>query len=112
MKAPPTRVDLRLSKDHVLEFPKGELLCIHTPGHTPGSIAVLFETGKEKVLFGQDIHGPFSPSFRSDTAQWASSMRHLIEYEADILCEGHFGTIRPARQVTRYIESYLKQYGY
>jgi glyoxylase-like metal-dependent hydrolase (beta-lactamase superfamily II) len=112
MDAPPTRVDLRVQGDHVLEFPKGRLLCIHTPGHTPGSLAVLYDTGKEKVLFGQDIHGPFSRTFRSDTSQWASSMRRLITYEADILCEGHFGIFRPSDRVKQYIQGYLKQYGF
>jgi glyoxylase-like metal-dependent hydrolase (beta-lactamase superfamily II) len=110
MEAPPTRVDLRLTGDQTLEFPNGQLLCLHTPGHTPGSIAVLFNTGNERVLFGQDVHGPFSPAFRSDVAQWASSMRRLMKYEADILCEGHFGIFRPAVQVKRYIESYLEHY--
>ncbi len=83
---------------------------IHTPGHTPGSIALLADNGMYKVLFGQDIHGPFYASFGSDLDAWGESMRALLELEADILCEGHFGIIRPATEVRAYIEGYLRNY--
>ncbi len=84
---------------------------LHTPGHTPGSISLVLDSGLYRVLFGQDIHGPFYASFDSDLDAWASSMRSLIEEEADILCEGHFGIISPASEVRRYIEDYLQNYG-
>ena len=38
-------------------------------------------------------------------------MQKLIELEADILCEGHFGIYSPASAVKKYIEGYLRQYG-
>jgi glyoxylase-like metal-dependent hydrolase (beta-lactamase superfamily II) len=63
-----------------------------------------------KVLFGQDIHGPFYASFGSDLDAWGTSMRKLLELEADILCEGHFGIIRPASEVRAYIEDYMRDY--
>ncbi len=109
---PATSVDMQLGCTSTLDFPHGSLLCVHTPGHTPGSIAVLLETVEGKILFGQDVHGPFSPAFGSDLSQWASSMRRLLDYNADILCEGHFGVFQPAAMVRRYIERYLEQYGY
>jgi len=43
---------------------------LHTPGHTPGSISVYIDTKDGRVLFGQDIHGPFSPAWGSDLKQW------------------------------------------
>ena len=82
-----------------------------TPGHTPGSVSLLVDNGLFKVLFGQDIHGPFYASFGSDLDAWAGSMRTLLELDADILCEGHFGIIRPASEVRGYIEGYLRNYG-
>ena len=58
---PPTRVDYKLNEvREVLKFEKGELLCLHTPGHTPGSISVILDRDGKRVLFGQDIHGPFA----------------------------------------------------
>jgi glyoxylase-like metal-dependent hydrolase (beta-lactamase superfamily II) len=84
---------------------------VHTPGHTPGSISLWLETGGAKVLFAQDVHGPFNQIFESDIDAWAASMHRLLDLEADLLCEGHFGIYRPAAEVRRYIESYLRQYG-
>ncbi len=106
---PPTPVDYQLQeRREVLKFKRGELLCLHTPGHTPGSIAVILDRGGQRVLFGQDIHGPFSEDFGSDLAAWKKSMRVLLGLKADILCEGHFGIYRPEAEVRRYIENYLK----
>ena len=85
---------------------------IHVPGHTPGSIALTFASPDGLVLFGQDIHGPFSPDFDSDIDLWAESMRRLIALNADILCEGHFGVYRGADRVRRFIESHLRAHGF
>lgn len=112
MDFPPLKVK-RLLKGGEGEIEGGSapLRWIHTPGHTPGSISLVLETGLYRVLFGQDIHGPFYASFGSDLEDWAASMRHLLELEADILCEGHFGVIRPASEVRAFIEGYLRDYG-
>ncbi len=82
--------------------------CIHIPGHTPGSIAVLVEVSGTKVLFGQDIHGPFMPSFGSDLQDYQKSMQRLLDLNAEILCEGHFGIFQPEKEVKRYIERYME----
>lgn len=85
------------------------LHCLHTPGHTVGGISVYLDTGTERVLFGQDIHGPFIKEWGADMDDWHRSMQRLLDLEADILCEGHFGIYKPAERVRRYIESYVKQ---
>ncbi|TXT61116.1 MAG: Zn-dependent hydrolase [Promethearchaeota archaeon] len=82
---------------------------IHTPGHTPGSISVLVEIKSKKILFGQDIHGPFSRDFKSNLKDYQNSMQKLLDLEADILCEGHFGIIRPAEKVKEYIKRYMRE---
>jgi glyoxylase-like metal-dependent hydrolase (beta-lactamase superfamily II) len=87
-----------------------DLNFIHTPGHTPGSISVYCDIAGKIVLFGQDIHGPFDASFGSDIEQWRTSMQKLLEIEADILCEGHFGIYQPKEEVRKYIEGYLARY--
>lgn len=82
---------------------------LHTPGHTPGSISVYIDTKDGRVLFGQDIHGPFSPAWGSDLKQWRLSMQKLLALKADVLCEGHAGVYR-GEKVGKYIESYLERY--
>ena len=107
---PPTKIDERLSGSEGTLVPGGELKWLHTPGHTPGSICLYLDRGEERVLFGQDIHGPFLPSFRSDINLWKSSMEKLLALDADVLCEGHFGIFRPRDRVNGYIRKYLKSY--
>ena len=108
----------RVKVDHVLKGEEEriklgqlELVCLHTPGHTVGGISPYIDIGKKRVLFGQDIHGPFNPEWGSDLSQWQHSMQKLIALKADILCEGHFGIYSPASAVKEYIEGYLRQYG-
>jgi glyoxylase-like metal-dependent hydrolase (beta-lactamase superfamily II) len=108
---PPTPIDIKLTGDHeILSFGNEAIHCLHTPGHTPGSIVVYLDRGNERILFGQDIHGPFMSSFRSNISDWKASMHKLIDLKADILCEGHFGIFRPRERVEKYIRGYLRQY--
>ena len=91
-----------------LEFKAGTLTLIHTPGHTPGSMVAVVETpDNHRVLFGQDIHGPFDPAFDSDIDAWRQSMRDLLALDADILCEGHFGIFKGEESVRDFIEEHL-----
>lgn len=82
---------------------------LHTPGHTPGSLCAWCDSGGQRVLFGQDIHGPFSPAFGSDLGQWRQSMQRLLALGADILAEGHYGVFRPAAEVEGFIRQQLAQ---
>lgn len=90
-----------------LPFSKGELQLLHTPGHTPGSMVALLEDGEKRVLFGQDIHGPFVSDFGSDLEAWRLSMLMLLDLEVDVLCEGHYGVFQPASEVRAFIEGQL-----
>ncbi len=104
----PLEADWVLEGDEVLDLGGGqELLIMHIPGHTPGSLAAFFDTGQEKVLFGQDVHGPFSSEFGSDLGKWRSSMQRLLELKADVLAEGHYGVFRPASEVESFIRQQL-----
>jgi glyoxylase-like metal-dependent hydrolase (beta-lactamase superfamily II) len=82
---------------------------LHTPGHTPGSISVYIDTKDGRVLFGQDIHGPFSPAWGSNLEAWRESMHKLIDLKADVLCEGHAGVYR-GKEIEEYIESCLERF--
>ncbi|MDD5722459.1 MAG: MBL fold metallo-hydrolase [Syntrophales bacterium] len=108
---PSTHVDTRLSGDGgTLSFGGEQIHWIHTPGHTPGSLSIYCDRGDERILFGQDIHGPFLPDFGSDIGAWKRSMMKLFNLEADILCEGHFGIFRSKERVRSYIMGYLTRY--
>jgi len=95
-------------QSRVLSFAAGELVLLHVPGHTPGSMVAVFDNDAgERVLFGQDVHGPFSPDFGSDRALWRRGMADLLALEADILCEGHYGVFRGRDRVREFIEEQL-----
>lgn len=80
---------------------------IWTPGHTPGSFVVLMERDGKKVLFGQDVHGPIVKEWGGVEEDWKASLIQMMDMDADILCEGHFGIIQPKSAVRAYIERYL-----
>lgn len=104
----PCTIDIRLAGDEqTLKFDNRELKIVHIPGHTPGSIAVYVDIDGKRVLFGQDIHGPYIPEWGADRELAAASLQKLIDLKADVLCEGHFGIYQPAEEVRRYIEYYL-----
>jgi glyoxylase-like metal-dependent hydrolase (beta-lactamase superfamily II) len=106
----PARVDILLKSEHeVLKLGDREFNFLHTPGHTPGSISVYIDTEDGRILFGQDIHGPFYDSWGSDLGQWRESMEKLVALNADVLCEGHAGVYR-GDKVKKYIESYMDRY--
>ena len=110
IRFPPTRVDQVLEgKEMRFDFEGGFLQGLHTPGHTPGSISLYIDRGV-RILFGQDIHGPFMARFGSDINQWRISMEELLKLDADILCEGHFGIYRSKEAVREYIMGYIRMY--
>jgi glyoxylase-like metal-dependent hydrolase (beta-lactamase superfamily II) len=103
----PCQVDLRLQgSEESLEYGDLELKIVHIPGHTPGSIAAYVDKGK-RILFGQDVHGPYYPEWGADPGQAKVSLQRIIDLKADILCEGHFGVYQPADVVEAYIREYL-----
>ncbi|MFX0043303.1 MAG: MBL fold metallo-hydrolase [Candidatus Hodarchaeota archaeon] len=103
----PIKLSKRLKGElEILKFGTYEFKCIHTPGHTPGSISILLELEK-KILFGQDIHGPIIPGV-SDFEEYQVSLKKLLDLEVDILCEGHFGIFQPVEEVQKYIKQYIK----
>ena len=108
---PPASVDVRLAGgEGELVFGSDRLHWLHTPGHTPGSIVLWLDRNGQRILFGQDLHGPFSVDFESDVGQWRESMEKVLALRSDILCEGHFGIFRPDSGVRRYITDLIRQH--
>jgi glyoxylase-like metal-dependent hydrolase (beta-lactamase superfamily II) len=109
---PPTPVDVKFNlPEEALTIGEQKVICLHTPGHTPGSICIHLDKDGKRILFGQDLHGPLLSEFGSNLEDYGRSTRKLLELEADILCEGHFGIYKTKKDVRNYILSYRRQYG-
>jgi glyoxylase-like metal-dependent hydrolase (beta-lactamase superfamily II) len=109
MKLPPMIVDAPFDADE-FRLPLGDtdLVLIPIPGHSPDSIAAYLDRDGQRVLFGQDVHGPIHPALASDPRLYRQSLNRLLALHADILCEGHFGIYQPAEEVAEYIKSFLE----
>ncbi|MFX1357020.1 MAG: MBL fold metallo-hydrolase [Promethearchaeota archaeon] len=104
----PIKLERKITgKGLTLKFGAFDFQCIHSPGHTPGSLSILLKIENTKILFGQDIHGPIIPGI-SNYDDYQNSLKMLLELEADILCEGHFGVFKPADKVSEYIQRYIE----
>jgi glyoxylase-like metal-dependent hydrolase (beta-lactamase superfamily II) len=104
----PTPVDVKLhGARNEIDLGGRKVEAIHTPGHSPGSLVYLVESGGLKVLFGQDVHGPIHESLRSNRSDYIQSLKLLLSLEADVLCEGHYGIFRGREEVADFIESFL-----
>jgi glyoxylase-like metal-dependent hydrolase (beta-lactamase superfamily II) len=94
----PCKVDRALQNGDVIEA-LGGVRVIHTPGHTPGSIA-LYQP-ERRILFCGDAFfnkNPLTgkkglqlsiPLFTLDVAQMRESARRLAALSVDVLCCGH-----------------------
>lgn len=106
----PCPIDITLASDAGSISSKTESLrYLYTPGHTPGSIVLYFDDSGRRVLFGQDLHGPFNAAWGSDIVQWRTSMQLVLALEADILCEGHYGVYRGKSAVRQFINGLLNR---
>ena len=109
---PPTPVDSKFNlSEEILTIGQQRIVCLHTPGHTPGSICIYLDKDGKRILFGQDLHGPILEEFGSSLEDYGRSTKKLLDLDADILCEGHFGIYRTNKDVKDYILSYRRQYG-
>ncbi len=106
----PFHVDIKISgSGKKLYLGERAIQAIHVPGHSPGSMVFLTESEGQKILFGQDIHGPLDPELLSDRNDYIKSLKRISNLGADILCEGHFGIYNGKREVKQFIESYISE---
>ena len=109
---PPTPVDVKFNlPEETLTIDEQKIVCLHTPGHTPGSIGIYLDKEGKRILFGQDLHGPLLSEFGSNLEDYGRSTKKLLDLDSDILCEGHFGIYKTKKDVKNYILSYRRQYG-
>ncbi len=104
----PFHVDIKISGSGK-DFSLGDRIikAIHVPGHSPGSLVYLTVSDNQKIIFGQDIHGPLDPGLLSDRADYLKSLKRILALKADILCEGHFGIYKGKEDVKQFIKSYI-----
>ncbi|MEW9613457.1 MBL fold metallo-hydrolase [Shinella sp. S4-D37] len=87
-KAPATRI---LADGDVIDLGDRQFEVIHTPGHSPGGIA-LYEKATE-ILFSGDIvyDGPLiEDTYHSDAADYLASMERLLSLPVRLVHGGHF----------------------
>jgi glyoxylase-like metal-dependent hydrolase (beta-lactamase superfamily II) len=109
---PPTPVDVKFNlPEEILTIGQQKIVCLHTPGHTAGSVCIYLDKDEKRILFGQDLHGPILKEFGSNLEDYGRSTKKLLDLDADILCEGHFGIYKTKKEVKDYILSYRRQYG-
>ena len=105
----PFKIDHKIKNaKETFQVGSGELTAYHCPGHSPGSVVYLAELDSERILFGQDVHGPLDASFLSNRDDYKRSLKSMIELKADILCEGHFGIYQGKNEISQFIRTYLQ----
>jgi len=104
----PCPVNLKLGKPReILHVGARPIEAIHIPGHSPGSVAYLVESNGQRILFAQDVHGPLHPDLKSNAKDYQASLRLLLETNADVLCEGHYGIFTGKAEVADFIERFI-----
>jgi glyoxylase-like metal-dependent hydrolase (beta-lactamase superfamily II) len=102
----PFAVDIRLQgQESTLAIGNGTVTAIHCPGHSPGSVVYTTDIDGQLILFGQDVHGPIHSELLSDEKQYLDSLARLLNLQADLLLEGHFGIIETKQEVREFIQS-------
>jgi glyoxylase-like metal-dependent hydrolase (beta-lactamase superfamily II) len=102
----PFAVDIKLQgQESPLVIGNGTVTAIHCPGHSPGSVVYTTDIDGQLVLFGQDVHGPIHSELLSDEKQYLDSLARLLNLQADLLLEGHFGVIETKQEVREFIQS-------
>jgi glyoxylase-like metal-dependent hydrolase (beta-lactamase superfamily II) len=107
-KIHPFTVDLKISGAQAEILLEDRIIqAIHTPGHSPGSMIYLTKSEGKKVLFAQDVHGPIHPDLKSNASDYQRSLKLMLDLEADILCEGHYGVFRGKEGVREFIRRFI-----
>ena len=107
-KFPPLTIDHKIEGHReIFKIGNEEVSAYHCPGHSPGSLVYWVTLENQKILFGQDVHGPLDPSLLSNREDYIRSLQFMMGLKADILCEGHFGIYRGNNNINNFIKSFL-----
>lgn len=106
-KLPISTVDGILHDGDILDFGKVQFKIIHTPGHTPGHLALYCE--KEGILFAGDIDlttfGPWYGNLASNIEDFKASIEKLRDLKPNSVLTGHGEPIR--EKITEAFDRFL-----
>jgi len=96
--APATRL---LEDGDIVDLGNRQLEVIHTPGHSPGGIA-LWEQATATLFSGDIVYdGPLiEDTYHANAADYYQSMKRLLDIPVDIVHGGHFGSYGRERHRT------------
>lgn len=107
----PCVVDRKLTgKEEEIRLGEHGILAVHIPGHSPGSVAYVATSADLKIVFAQDVHGPLHRTLLSNAADYRASLQRLIDLDADVLCEGHFGIYKGRQEIARFVSTFMRQW--
>jgi len=110
-KFPALEPDLQIDEGFSLREYGLPATVVHTPGHTPGSISILFDDGRAiagDLMMGGSLGGavhPFDPGyhyFAEDLGQLRGSIRKLLDRGAKTIYLGHGGPLEASRVRTHF----------
>jgi glyoxylase-like metal-dependent hydrolase (beta-lactamase superfamily II) len=105
----PCIIDRKLAaKEEEIRLGDRNIRAVHIPGHSPGSVAYVATSAGLKIVFAQDVHGPLHRSLLSNAADYQASLKRLIDLDADILCEGHYGIYHGRQEIVRFVSSFMR----
>ena len=61
-----------------------------------------------KIVFAQDVHGPLLPSLLSNADDYQASLQRLIDLDANVLYEGHYGIYKGRQDIVRFVRSFMR----
>jgi glyoxylase-like metal-dependent hydrolase (beta-lactamase superfamily II) len=104
----PLTIDIKLQEaESEISVGSGTITALHWPGHSPGSVVYTTRMDDQLVLFGQDVHGPIHPALLSNEEHYQASLAKLVDLEADLLLEGHYGIFWTKEEVREFIRSFM-----
>jgi glyoxylase-like metal-dependent hydrolase (beta-lactamase superfamily II) len=105
----PCIVDRKLAgSEEEIRLGERIIRAVHIPGHSPGSVAYVTTSAGLKIVFAQDVHGPLHPSLLSNAVSYQASLQRLIDLDADVLCEGHYGIYNGRQDIVRFVSSFVR----
>lgn len=105
----PCIVDRKFAgNEEVIHLGERTIRAVHIPGHSPGSVAYVTTSAGLKIVFAQDVHGSLHPVLLSNAADYQASLQRLIDLNADILCEGHYGIYKGRQDIVRFVRSFMQ----
>jgi hydroxyacylglutathione hydrolase len=108
---PPVEPDLMVEEGYSLREFGIPAIALHTPGHTPGSISILFDDGRAiagDLMMGGIFGGAYRRTepgyhyYAEDYAELRRSIRKLLDRGAKTIYLGHGGPLEAARVRERF----------